>query len=150
MKTYAKAFGGLALCVSLVAGFEGLYTHAYRDMVGVPTVCYGETEGVKMTDSYTPKECADMLAAKLPRYWSEIEGAIKVPLTDNERAAYTSFSYNVGTAGFRRSTALKRLNAGDHKGACHALMAWNRAGGREVRGLTIRRAKERDLCLKGL
>jgi lysozyme len=144
------AFGGLAACLALTASFEGMYPKPYRDMVGVLTVCYGETEGVKLTDHYTPQQCADMLAAKLPRYWSEISQCIKVPISDNERAAYTSFAYNVGSAGFCRSTTARKLNAGDHKGACQALMAWNRAGGREVRGLTRRRAAERDLCLKGL
>jgi len=149
LKNVGAAF---VICATLVAGFEGLATHTYHDTLahGLPTVCYGETEGVKMGDVYTPQECKDMLAAKLPRYWEEISRCITVPISDNEKAAYTSFAYNVGSAGFCGSNVRKRLNAGDHKGACNGLMAWNHASGHEVRGLTRRRAAERDLCLKGL
>jgi lysozyme len=152
MKSFKHAAGWAAVCCTLVGGFEGLATQAYPDKLahGLPTVCYGETEGVKLTDHYTPQQCADMLAAKLPRYYAEIQRCIHVPISDNEKAAYTSFAYNVGSAGFCRSSAAHLLNAGRHKDACKAVMSWNRASGRPVAGLTRRRAAERDLCLKGL
>lgn len=152
MKPVHKTVGWAALCVTIVGGFEGLATHAYPDRLayGIPTVCYGETEGVKLGDVYTPAQCADMLALKLPRYNDEISKCIHVTISDKERAAYVSFAYNVGSAGFCHSTAAKRLNAGDPKGACDALMAWNRAGGRVVAGLTRRREAERKLCLEGV
>lgn len=141
----------VAICVPLVAGFEGLWLTAKPDRLAynIPTVCYGETEGVKIGDTYTPEQCAEMLAKKLPRYHDEIMRCIRVPISPKEEAAYTSVGYNVGSQGFCRSTALRRLNAGDHRGACEALMAWNRAGGRVVRGLTNRRNAERKLCLEG-
>lgn len=144
--------GAIAIAVPLVAQFEGLWLTAKPDTLAynIPTVCYGETEGVKVGDTYTPKECADMLAKKLPRYANEIAKCIQVEISDKTRAALISFSYNVGTAGACRSTAFRRLNAGDTRGACNALMAWNRAGGRVVRGLTNRRAAERKLCLEGI
>jgi lysozyme len=147
VKNVGRAF---IVCATLVAGFEGLATHAYHDTLahGLPTVCYGETEGVHMGDTYSPEQCKQMLADKLPRYWSEIAKCIRVPISENEQAAYTSFAYNVGSAGFCRSTSARLLNAGHHKEACEALMAWNRASGHEVRGLTRRRAAERDLCLQ--
>lgn len=137
------------VCASLVGGFEGLWLVAKPDKLayGIPTVCYGETENVKVGDTYTKEECLAMLAAKLPRYYAEIARCIKVPVSDNEKIAYTSFAYNVGSAGFCHSTILKRLNANDHVGACNGLLAWNRAGGREVRGLTNRRERERKICL---
>jgi lysozyme len=43
---------------------------------------------------------------------------------------------------------VRKLNAGDYTGACNQLLRWNRAGGKEVRGLTRRRVAERELCLK--
>lgn len=157
MKTAHKvAAGGLAgavmLALPLVAQFEGLWLTAKPDKLayGIPTVCYGETEGVKVGDKYTQKQCEDMLAKKLPRYFDEISQCIKVPVSDKMFAAFGSFSYNVGSAGFCHSTALKRLNAGDKRGSCDALLAWNRAGGRVVRGLTNRRQTERKLCLEGI
>lgn len=145
-----KALGKWALvCATLVAGYEGLWLIAKPDTLayGIPTVCYGETENVKVGDTYTKPECLTMLAEKLPRYYAEIARCIKVSTSDNEKIAYTSFAYNVGSAGFCRSTTLRLLNAGDHKGACDALMAWTRAGGKFVQGLHNRRAKERIICL---
>jgi lysozyme len=51
----------VALAVALVGAWEGLRTKAYRDAVGVPTVCYGETRGVRMGDRYTVEQCKVML-----------------------------------------------------------------------------------------
>ncbi|UIK07969.1 glycoside hydrolase family protein [Neorhizobium galegae] len=34
-----------AAAVALVAAWEGAKTVAYKDIVGVPTVCFGETRG---------------------------------------------------------------------------------------------------------
>ena len=148
----AATAAAITIAVPLVAQFEGLWLTAKPDRLAynIPTVCYGETEGVKIGDTYTPQECADMLARKLPRYANEINKCIRVEIPDKTRAALISFSYNVGTAGACRSTAFRRLNAGDIRGACNALMMWNRAGGKVVRGLTNRRAIERKLCLEGI
>lgn len=147
------ASAAIAIAVPLVASFEGLWTTARVDRIGTGkplTWCYGETEGnVKAGQKFTPKECADMLAAKLPRYAAEIDRCIKVPISDKTRAAFISFAYNVGSAGFCKSTVARRLNAGDTHGACDAMLAWNRAQGRVVRGLTNRRVAERQLCLEG-
>jgi len=49
-----------------------------------------------------------------------------------------------------RSTALRRLNAGDISGACEALTWFDRAGGRVIRGLQNRRADEYRLCMEGV
>jgi GH24 family phage-related lysozyme (muramidase) len=57
---------------------------------------------------------------------------------------------NVGIAGAGKSTATRRLNAGDIAGGCQALTWWNKAGGRVVRGLVNRRAEEFALCMDGL
>ena len=51
-KTGAFTAAGL-IAVGIVGGFEGLRTKAYRDVVGVPTICFGETRGVKMGDTAT-------------------------------------------------------------------------------------------------
>lgn len=140
----------MAACAALVGGCEGLSTTAYHDTLanGLPTVCYGETEGVKMGDHYTKPECLEMLAAKLYRYWYEIEPLIRVPLSDNEKIAYTSFDYNLGTPTFSRSSFLKKLNAGDHIGACNGMLVYNRTRSvGYVPGLAKRRRLEDKICL---
>lgn len=147
--SYKKAATWLTVCATFVGGFEGLALKAYPDRLahGLPTVCYGETEGVKLGDHYTKEQCTDMLANKLPRYWNEIAPSIKVKVSDNEKIAYTSFAYNVGSGAFRKSSMVRKLNAGDHKGACDALLAYDMASGKHINGLKRRRVAERAICL---
>jgi lysozyme len=142
--------GVFVACASLCASFEGLDTRAYHDTLahGIPTVCYGETEGVKMGDHYTPIECKQMLAHKLPRYWREISRCIHVRISENETIAYTDFAYNVGSRAFCHSNVARHLNSGDHLGACNGLLIWDVAGGKHVWGLKRRRIAERELCLR--
>ena len=151
--TAAAVAAAIAVAVPLTGQFEGLWLVAKVDKIGTgqpPTVCYGETEGVKVGDRYTKEQCDEMLAKKLPRYTNEILKCIKVDVSPKMLAAFTSFAYNVGSAGFCRSNTLKKLNAGDKRGACDALLQWNRARGVVVRGLVNRRNAERKLCLEGI
>ena len=85
--------------------------------------------------------------AGLHRYFSAATKAAR--LTAERDAAYVSLAYNAGVAGIGKSTATRRLNAGDIRGGCKALGWWNKAGGRVVRGLVNRRADETRLCLIG-
>jgi GH24 family phage-related lysozyme (muramidase) len=75
MASYRKAATWLTVCATFVGGFEGLALKAYPDRLAhnLPTVCYGETEGVRLGDHYTKEQCTEMLANKLPRYWKEID-----------------------------------------------------------------------------
>jgi lysozyme len=157
MRLRTKLAAGLAgatltACAAFVGDFEGLYTKTYLDPVGIPTVCYGETEGVKMGDRYTPAQCLEMLKAKLPRYWGEIANCIGADLADSlpdtRKIAFTSFAYNVGSGAFCRSTLLRRLKEGQTVAACNELLKWNRAGRKIFRGLERRRQAERKLCLQ--
>ncbi len=141
----------LAIAMTMVAGFEGLYTHAYKDPVGVTTVCYGVTNAdrkVRMGDHYTPAECKAMLGEDLPRYKKQVEKCIHVAMPPHRTAAMVSFVYNVGQGNLCKSSVARKMNAGDVKGACEALMLWNKAGGRVLKGLTTRRAAERQDCLR--
>ena len=141
------------LAAAFITPWEGLYTKPYRDIVGVLTWCIGETEG-KPKASYTPQECKDLLASKLPRYYGEISACwgpeVEAKLTDNMRVAFVSGAYNFGSGAFCHSTMVRRLKEGDFRGACHALRLYNRAGGRAVKGLDNRRRAEEKLCLQGI
>jgi len=139
--------------VPLVARWEGLRTTAYLDTIAQPpvwTICYGETQNVQPGETRSEEECEQGLRDGLEEYWRGWRPALTItalaPQTD---AAFTSLSWNIGTGGVRRSTALRRLNAGDVAGGCEALTWWNRAGGRVIRGLVNRRADEYRLCMEG-
>jgi lysozyme len=141
-----------SLAIGIVGGYEGLRTKAYRDIVGVPTVCFGETRGVKMGDVYTVDECKVMLGDALVEFEAGMRKCLRFPdsIPDKPYVAFLSLSYNIGTGAFCRSTLVRKLNAGDIRGACNELLKWNRAGGRVIKGLTRRRQEERALCLSGL
>jgi lysozyme len=148
-----RLLGGLlALTVGVVGAFEGVRLYAYRDVVGVPTVCFGETRGVKMGDKYTMEECKAMLGDALVDFEQGIRKCLKNPdaIPDPTYAASISLAYNIGQRAFCGSTVRKRLDAGDIKGACDAFLRWNRAGGKVIKGLVNRREEERELCLRGV
>lgn len=146
-----SAFGvGTIIAVSgayLVEPWESTQNHAYKDMVGVVTICMGETKGVKMGDYRTDKECEESLVKELTAYNKAMRKHVKVELKPYEEVAYTSFVWNLGETNFKNSTLLKKLNQGDHEGACNELLKWNQAGGKVVKGLTNRRIQENRVCL---
>lgn len=152
-KSRLKKSGTLmAAAVALVGTWEGVRTVAYKDIVGVPTVCFGETRGVKMGDRYTMDECRAMLGDALVEFETGMRKCLNAPdgIPDKPYTAFLSLSYNIGTGAFCGSTVARRANAGDLKGACNAIPAWNKAGGKVVKGLVSRRAEERAICLEGL
>lgn len=144
-----------AVAVPLIAKWEGLRLEAYQDIVGVWTVCYGETKGVRPGDRYTKAQCDAMLAQEVREYREGLHRYFTAEttserLTPHRDAAYTSLAYNAGIRAIGKSTATRRLNAGNIAGGCQALGWWNKAGGRVIRGLVNRRAEEVALCLRGL
>lgn len=143
------------IAVPLVAKWEGLRTKAYQDIVGVWTVCYGETKGVRPGDTYTKEECRKMLTQEVLAYragWLSYttQETQEHRLTASREAAYTSLSYNAGVYAIGNSTATRRLNKGNIAGGCDAIGWWNKAGGRVIRGLVNRRKEEVNLCYDGL
>lgn len=139
----------LALAVPLVAKWEGKRNDPYRDIVGVQTVCYGETR-VAMR-RYSDAECTAMLNDAVAGFAAPVARCTPM-IADRpwQLAAATSLAYNIGIAGYCRSTADRRFDAGDFRGGCAAIKFWNKAGGRVVRGLVNRRAEEYRLCMTGL
>lgn len=147
-----KSATGLAAAIALIGGWEGVRTIAYRDIVGVPTVCFGETRGVKMGDRYTMEECRAMLGDGIVEFEAGMRKCLTRPDAIPERSyvAFLSLSYNIGPKAFCGSSVAKNANAGNVRAACDAIPLWNKAGGRVVQGLVNRRADERRICLSGL
>lgn len=158
LKTQKKAVAGvasaavIATATPFIAKWEGLSLVAYRDIVGVPTVCYGETKGVKMGDRYSVAECREILESSVAEYYRELQPYIKnknMPV--GVQASLLELAYNVGVTPVKNSTMLKLANAGKYKEACQELSKWVKAGGGTVKGLVNRRADSKvNLCLKGL
>jgi lysozyme len=143
----------LEIAVPFIAKEEGKRNRAYRDAVGIWTICYGSTRGVHANMVMTDEQCTDLLRIEvaehrtgLHRYFTPVTIAVRLPPTRD--AAYTSLAFNVGPAGAGKSTATRRLNAGDIVGGCEALTWFDKAGHRVLRGLFERRKREKALCLQ--
>lgn len=136
-----------AILTATVAMWEGKSNDPYRDIVGVWTVCHGETR-VPMR-RYTDAECTSMLQDGLVDFAKPVL-ARNPELRDKPHAlaAAVSLSYNIGSHAYSRSTVARRFSEGRFREGCDAMLAWNRAGGRVVQGLVNRRRFERELCLK--
>lgn len=138
------------LAVSTIGGHEGLRTAAYRDSIGVPTICYGETKGVRMGMRYTKEDCQKMFVERLDQFANAVEKCVKRPMSDKTEVAFVSLAYNIGTGGFCKSSVVRLFNAREPREACNAMLRFNRAGHRVLAGLSHRRQQERKLCLEGL
>ena len=142
----------MAGSVALVGAWEGMKLAAYHDIVGVPTVCFGETRGVKMGDKYTKEQCQVMLGDGLIEFEAGMRACLKSPdkIPDGPYIAFLSLSYNIGISGFCRSSVSRNANKGELIAACNSILLWNRAGGKVVQGLVNRRKHEQKICLTGL
>jgi lysozyme len=79
------------------------------------------------------------------KFEAGVKRLVKVPLAQGQFDALVSFSFNVGLGALGSSTLLRKLNAGDYRGAAAEFPRWNKAGGKVYEGLTRRRAAERSL-----
>ncbi|CUI03867.1 Lysozyme [Janthinobacterium sp. CG23_2] len=147
--TNKQRAGWCAIAVTMVGGFEGLRLAAYADPVGIPTICFGETKGVRLGQSATLDQCKAMLADSLQLANHAVDDCIRAPLPDYRRAALVSFAYNVGQTSLCGSTLARKLNAGDTLGGCDELLRWTYAKGIKLPGLVKRRQAERNMCLVG-
>jgi lysozyme len=134
--------------IDLVRSFEGLRLKAYKCPAGVWTIGYGHTGAVHEGDKITEEDAIEYLEDDLDRFEKCVDKAVNVPITQNMFDALVSFAYNVGCGAFKKSALLKKLNAKDYEGAADQFPRWNKAGGRELAGLTRRRAAERAMFLE--
>jgi len=110
---------------------EGVRLKAYLDSVGVLTIGIGHTTAagpprVTKGMTITRAECDEIFARDLVKYEDAVDAAVKVPVSQGEFDALVSLCYNIGQGGFKGSTIVKRLNAGDRDGAAAAFMMWRK------------------------
>lgn len=135
---------GLAT-ISHVGKEEGLRLRAYKDTVGVSTACYGETLNIKMGMTFTKEQCDAMLVKRLDEFANKVESCVKVPMSEKTEIAFVSFAYNIGQAGFCKSSTVRLYNQGRKVEACNAMMMWTKQ-----KELVGRRTREKNLCLAGV
>jgi len=141
--------------VYALALHEGIVPAPYRDSVGVWTygIGHAETSGLPPNPRTMPRGMPANLDAALvdvfrvfrqdlPRYEADVLRAVKVPLKQHQFDALVSFHYNTGAIG--RASLVKKLNAGDVKGAAAGFMSWVKP-----KEITERRRQEQALFASG-
>lgn len=134
---------------NLIKQFEGYSDRPYKCPAGIPTIGFGNTyypngNRVKLTDPQITREYAnEILAFVADNFAKSVLKAVKSKITVNQLNALTSFAYNLGMTNFRNSTLLKRVNENPNDSViAKEFLKWNKANGKELKGLTNRRIAE--------
>lgn len=136
--------------INLIKEFEGVRLKSYKCPAGVYTIGVGHTSAagppeVKPGMTITQGQALKILNNDLTQYEDAINNNVKVDLTQNQFDALVSFVFNVGVGAFKKSTLLKKLNAGQYSAVPGELMKWTKGGGQELPGLVRRRRAEAAL-----
>lgn len=132
--------------INLIKSFEGCRLVAYRDAVGVLTIGYGHTTGVKDGDKITQAKADELLSIDLARFENRVNywGDKKYLFNQNEFDSLVSFAFNCGNGNLDRLLKNGRNSRGK---IADDLLLYIHADGKVLNGLVKRRKKERELFL---
>lgn len=140
------------LASGLIKLFEGCRLTAYPDPAtgGDPwTIGWGSTgPDIRKGTVWTREQADARFAEHLESFGRGVAGMID-HATAHQMAALVSFAYNCGLESLRRSTLLRKHNAGDYAGAQAEFGKWTKAAGKVLPGLVKRRAAEAIMYAKG-
>jgi len=146
----AGGAAALALAVQLIGGHEGLRTRAYKDVIGVWTICYGHTENVRSGMVFTKAECDKQFGDDIVKYEKQMVSCLvepkKIPI--HVYIASLDIEYNIGEGAFCKSSIVTALNVGAYKTACERQLRYTMAGGRRIPGLYKRRVETMNFCMQ--
>jgi lysozyme len=151
-------------CIEDIKHHEGVRQKPYRDSVYLWTVGVGhlmydsqaklpvdQRAAVQLRPQdnrvFSMEEVDAILRADLARFERGVSSFCPVPLTQGQFDALVSFSFNVGLGTLQRSTLRQKVLRGDMEGAADEFLKYNKAGGKVLKGLDIRRKDERALFL---
>lgn len=139
----------LDFLVRVVMRFEGCRLKSYQDIVGVWTIGWGETLGVGPGMVWTQDQADAKLRQRVGQFMLAV--LAKCPVLHLEPpgrvVAATSLAYNIGLGAFGASSVSRYSNSEQWELAAKAFWLWNKAGGRVVRGLDVRRHVESGIYL---
>ncbi|WP_411816029.1 lysozyme [Hyphococcus sp. DH-69] len=137
--------------LNLIKGYEGLRMSAHYAPTEQWTVGYGHTGSARHGMSVTEGDAERLLKDDVQPIEQLISDTVRAPLNQNEHDALVSLIFNIGEDNWKRSTALRKLNAGDKLGAANAFEYWTKAYVNNelvtLDGLVRRRAAEKSLFL---
>lgn len=143
-----------AACLKLIQEFEGCHKKrldgrfdAYPDpgSGGDPwTIGWGSTGfDIRKGTIWTQEQCDERFAAHVAEFAFQVRKLLgDAPTTQNQFDALVSFAYNVGAGSLRGSTLLTLHEQKKYALAAEQFARWNKAAGKVMAGLTLRRAAE--------
>lgn len=134
--------------IPLIIEHEGCKLNAYKDPLGIWTIGYGHTSGVKPGDSITREEAITYLKQDIEQFHKELNNLVKVPIGPNQFIALMDFLYNFGCTKCQGYSLFKELNKGNYKVAASWFPAYRNKGSSIEKGLLKRRLTEQALFLK--
>lgn len=140
----------LEILIKLIKDSEGCQLTSYKCPAGIWTLGYGQTCEIKQGMTWTQQQADDDL---IKTALAVLDRAVKyspILATANieKLAAIADFIYNLGIGNYSKSTLKKQVDAGNWLAASSEIKKWNKAAGKELKGLTIRRGKEAHLLLE--
>lgn len=136
--------------IELIKYFEGFSPTMYTCPAGYRTIGYGHRQngGIKHPeyyDTWTPEDFENLLRQDLIIAENAVNKLIIAVLNENQFSALVSFVYNLGSGRLQSSTLRAKLNRGEYSEVPKELLKWCRAGGKELKGLKLRRQAEATL-----
>ena len=137
--------------LNLIKQFEGCHLKPYQDPIGLWTIGWGHLIGdgkslpIEWFREITQDEADELLKKDLMRFERGVLRLCPLNLTQSRFDALVSFAFNLGLGSLQISTLRKKHNRGDILGATQEFVKWNKAGGKPLRGLTMRREAEQAL-----
>lgn len=110
--------------------------------IGYGLTRYPDGRPVLPSDTCTKDEAEVWLRVVVSRFERAVADSVLKPINQPMFDAMVNLAYNIGAEGFRSSTLVRKLNAGDYIGAQAEFGRWVRAGGQVIGGLVKRRALE--------
>lgn len=131
--------------LQLIAKYEGCHLDAYLDPVGIPTIGYGHTAGVKMGMKISKDEALGFLRQDVFKAENSVNKYLnKYNFSQNEFDALVSFAFNVGSID-----GLTAKGTRNKQKIAQMMLQYVYAKGKKLKGLEARRAAEYSLFTSG-
>lgn len=133
--------------IDLIKQFEGCRLYAYRDSVGVLTIGYGHTKGVRSGMSITQQQAEQFMKEDIQPIERTLN-SMCVNFKQQQFDALVSWIFNLGVGNFNKSTMKKWITGNfTDEDITDQMVKWVNAGGIPLLGLKRRRVAEANMFL---
>lgn len=144
--------------LNFIGRHESFVGHLYNDAAFFATIGYGHlvhrgrvgtnpAAEAPYRQGLSQAQALQLLQRDAANHIAAVNGAIRVPITQNQFDALVSFSFNVGAGGMRGSGLVNLINRGNPapQQIQNSFLQWVNAGGVRMPGLVNRRTDEANL-----